>query len=243
MRGSPGTHTSGQADTRTGTGQASREESGDLRELLRGLEVFAGELPGFDPAAAPDTPVELFTEWLRHALRSGVREPHAMTLSTADHQGDPVARTLILKGVDRDGWRFAADRTSPKGRQLAARPYAALTFYWPPLARQVRVRGPVVAEDAGRSAADFLARGAGARAEALLGRQSEPLTDLGERDRAVAASLARLDREPGLVPSGWTLHTVRPESVEFWQGDKERRHTRLRYTPGAAGWHRELLWP
>ncbi|MFF4255073.1 pyridoxal 5'-phosphate synthase [Streptomyces sp. NPDC001663] len=215
----------------------------DLRELLRGLEVFAGQLPAFDPLATPGTPVELFTEWLIVAVEAGVREPHAMTLSTAGADGNPTARTLILKGVGPDGWQFASDSGSTKGRDLAEHPFAALTFYWPQLARQVRVRGPVVAAPAADSAADFLARGIGARAESLLGRQSQPLADLAERDAAVRESLVRLEAEPGLVAPGWTLHSVRPESVEFWQGDKERRHTRLVYLREEAGWHKQLLWP
>ncbi|CAL9403197.1 pyridoxine/pyridoxamine 5'-phosphate oxidase [Streptomyces sp. enrichment culture] len=215
----------------------------DLRQTLRGIEVFAGELPGFDPSVAPDTPVELFTEWLLAALRAGVREPHAMTLATADADGAPSARVLILKDVSADGWQFASDAGSRKGRDLAARPYAALTFYWAPLARQVRVRGPVVRETPERCAADFLGRGEGARAEALLGRQSQPLADLAERDAQVEASLARVRSEPDLVAPGWTLYSVRPESVEFWQGDKVRRHTRLVYLSSPSGWTRQLLWP
>ncbi|GAA2112464.1 pyridoxine/pyridoxamine 5'-phosphate oxidase [Actinomadura alba] len=138
-----------------------------MRQLLRDIEVFAGELPEFDPSGAPGSPVELFVEWLLEALRAGVREPHAMTLATAGADGDPAARVLILKDVSARGWQFASNAGSAKGRELAERPYAALTFYWASLARQVRVRGPVVREDAELSAADFLARGAGARAEAF----------------------------------------------------------------------------
>ncbi|MEU3447891.1 pyridoxal 5'-phosphate synthase [Streptomyces thermolilacinus] len=217
--------------------------AGDLRQTLRDIEVFAGELPGFDPSAAPDTPVELFTEWLLAALSAGVREPHAMTLATAGADGDPSARVLILKDVSADGWQFASDASSPKGRDLAARPFAALTFYWAPLARQVRVRGPVVRETPERCAADFLGRGEGARAEALLGRQSQPLADPAERDARVEESLARVRSEPDLVAPGWTLYSVRPESVEFWQGDKQRRHTRLVYLASPDGWTKQLLWP
>ncbi|MEU9619647.1 pyridoxal 5'-phosphate synthase [Streptomyces sp. NPDC088251] len=214
-----------------------------LRQLLRGIDVFRGELPAFDPRTAPETPAALFTEWLLHAVESGVREPHAMVLSTAGADGNPTARTLILKNVTGRGWQFASDTGGVKGRDLAERPFAALTFYWSPLARQVRVRGPVVAESAEQSTADFLARGAQARAESLLGRQSSPLTDLAERDAAVRESLARLEREPDLVSPGWTLYTVRPQSVEFWQGDQQRRHTRLNYRATGDGWVRELLWP
>ncbi|MFI6938786.1 pyridoxal 5'-phosphate synthase [Streptomyces sp. NPDC050418] len=216
----------------------------DLRTVLRGIEVFAGELPVFDASAAPATPEELFTQWLLHAIDAGVREPHAMTLSTAGADGNPSARVLILKNVDAQGWQFASDRGGAKGRELRERPFAALTFYWPALARQVRVRGPVTPASPEASRADFLARGPGARAESLLGRQSQPLTDPAERTAAVAASLARVGREPGLVPEGWQLLTVRAESVEFWQGDKARSHTRLTYRAnGNGGWERQLLWP
>ncbi|MCK7624856.1 pyridoxal 5'-phosphate synthase [Streptomyces sp. RS10V-4] len=216
----------------------------DLRQLLRDLPVFGGDpLPVFDPERTPAEPVELFTAWLLGALRAQVPEPHAMTVATAGADGNPSARTLILKDVDAAGWRFAAHLGSGKGRELAVRPYAALTFYWQPLARQVRVRGPVVPESAERSAADFLARGTGARAEALLGRQSSPLASLQERDAAVAGAADRLARDPGLVPPEWTLYTVRAESVEFWQGARDRNHTRLVYRRAGAAWTKELLWP
>ncbi len=215
----------------------------DIRALLRGLPVFAGELPDFDPSTAPDDPVELFTRWLIGAVRAGVPEPHAMTLSTADATGEPSARVLILKDVDAGGWRFAAHSASVKGRELAERPYAALTFHWPLLARQIRLRGPVAADSAERAAADFLARSPAARAEALLGRQSTPLTDLAARDLAAKESLARVEREPGLVAPGWTLYTLRPDEVEFWQGARDRRHTRLNYRRADGGWASELLWP
>ncbi|CAL9323485.1 hypothetical protein [Streptomyces sp. SudanB66_2053] len=90
----------------------------DLRQTLSDIEVFAGELPGFDPPTAPDTPLELFTQWLLGSLGAGVREPHAMTLATADADGDPTARVLILKDVGPDGWQFASDAGSCKGRDL-----------------------------------------------------------------------------------------------------------------------------
>jgi pyridoxamine 5'-phosphate oxidase len=216
----------------------------DVRQLLRGIEVFAGELPTFDPAESPDEPVALFIRWLSAALRAGVREPHATTLSTVDAKGEPAARMLILKDVSERGWQFASDAGSPKGQDLYARPFAALTTYWAPLARQIRVRGPVTSETREECAADFLARGAGARAESLVARQSQPLADLAERDAAVAEFAARLRTDPGLVAPGWTLYTLRPESVEFWQGDRERRHVRLVYRREERGtWSKQMLWP
>ncbi|MEW1720392.1 pyridoxal 5'-phosphate synthase [Streptomyces sp. NPDC093109] len=214
-----------------------------LRDVLRGLPVFDVALPEFDPAGAPAEPVPLFNDWLLGAVSAGVQEPHAMTVSTAGADGMPSARILILKNVTADGWQFASAEAGHKGRDLAERPYAALTFHWQPLGRQVRIRGPVVRESAERSAADFLARSTAARAEALLGMQSKPLADPAERDGAVAEAVARIEREPGLVAPGWLLHTVCADSVEFWQGDRDRNHTRLHYRRTEQGWVRELLWP
>lgn len=215
----------------------------DLREVLREIEVFEGELPVFDLSQLPADPHELFIEWLLTAVREGVREPHAMTVSTTGLDGNPSARVLICKNVSAGGWQFAADALSRKGRELTANPAAALTFYWSRLARQVRITGTVEPAGAEASAADFLARSPGARAEALLGRQSTPLSDPGTRDAAVREAAARIGRDPGLVAPGWTLYTLRAESVEFWQGDRERRHTRVDYRRSGACWERGLLWP
>ncbi|MFB7176184.1 pyridoxal 5'-phosphate synthase [Streptomyces sp. NPDC056257] len=212
------------------------------RQWLRGLEVFAGPLPEFDPAQAPADPVRLFLGWLVEAVADGVRDPHAMTLSTVDDAGDPDARVLILKAVDESGWQFAGHAFSPKGGQLACHPRAALTFYWPEHGRQVRIRGSVTPGSAEDNAADFLGRSPTARAEALLGRQSQYLTDPAERDHALRKSLALIEREPSLVDSAWTLYTLAPAEVEFWQAAQSRVHTRLRYERTGTGWERLQLW-
>ncbi|QKW19056.1 pyridoxamine 5'-phosphate oxidase [Kitasatospora sp. NA04385] len=215
----------------------------DLRQYLRGLAVFAGELPDFDPDAAPERPETLFVDWLTAAVDAGVREPHVMTLSTVGADGAPSARALLLKNVDRNGWQFAAGAASPKGRDLAANPVAALSCYWPQQARQVRITGRVVPEPPESSAADFLARPSGSRAEALVGRQSHPLHDLRELERATEQARDRIEREPGLVVPEWTLYTLRARQVEFWQADRHRRHTRLRYERRGEDWTRGRLWP
>jgi pyridoxamine 5'-phosphate oxidase len=215
----------------------------DLRTLLRGLAVFAGDLPEFDTGAAPGDPVALFTEWLRLAIRQGIPEPHVMTLSTVDAMGNPSSRALILKDVDESGWQFASTSAGRKGCELAGRPYAALNFYWQPLGRQVRVRGPVRSLGPEAGACDFLARSAGARAESLAGRQSEPLGHTDQIETAAREARERLTAQPDLVSPDWTLYTVQPDEVEFWQADKQRRHRRLHYTRRDGGWAKGLLWP
>ncbi|GLY87579.1 pyridoxine/pyridoxamine 5'-phosphate oxidase [Actinoallomurus iriomotensis] len=220
-------------------------QAGSVREWLRSLEVFAGPLADFDPAGAPAEPVDLFLGWLREAVEAGVPDPHAMTLSTVGADGGPDARVLILKNVDAGGWQFAVHAGSPKGRQLADVPRAALTFYWPLQGRQVRVRGAVEPASPEQSAADLLARAPSARAEALLGRQSGHLESLDDRDRAFRTALARIEADPALVSPEWTLYTLVPVQIEFWQADKDRVHTRLRYErSGRRGpWETHMLWP
>lgn len=218
-------------------------QADQIRDYLRSLTVFQGELPGLNPDEAPERPEAFFLEWLGAAVEAGVREPHAMTLSTLGVDGIPSGRVLILKNVDADGWQFAVHGSSPKGQDLIQHPSAALTFYWSAQARQVRVRGPVVAEPAERSAADFLARPVGSRAEALIGRQSTPLAAREDLELAAKQNRERIEQDPDLVAPEWTLYTLRAEQVEFWQGDKDRKHTRLQYLRTESGWTHRMLWP
>lgn len=207
------------------------------------------ELPPFDPASAPDDPLPLFTEWFAAAVAAGQTEPHTMTLATSDEEGLPDARIVMLHGADPDGWSFATHATSRKGRHLAARPYAALTFYWPVHGRQVRVRGPVTVAPAEAAQTDLHVRSTGALAAALTGRQSEVLGSVEELARASEEAWERASRNPAAEAASWTLYRLRPDAVEFFQGDARRRHVRLAYRreagtgTGTGRWATELLWP
>lgn len=243
-----GARTRGRPRRRTLPGMTSTDDSPEaraFRDLLRTLRVWPGELPAFDPDTAPEAPLPLFRQWLGEAAAAGVPEPHTMSLATADASGDPSVRIVMLHDADEDGWHFASHRGSRKGRELAARPRAALGFYWPLVARQVRVRGEVSTRTPEESSADLHRRSPGALAAALVGRQSEVLDSTAELDRAATAAWERARREPDAEAPSWTAYVLRPEEVEFFQGDARRRHVRLHYrrTAGGSDWHRELLWP
>jgi pyridoxamine 5'-phosphate oxidase len=215
-----------------------------MREILRGLQVFPAEVPAFDVKPAPDDPVTLFLGWLSDAARDKILGPHTMTLATADAAGRVSSRVLICKDVDSGGcWYFASDADSGKGRDLAANPQAAASFFWPQHGRQIRIRGAAAAAGADASAADFLARPPDSRAAALIGHQSQPLAGPAELDEAFRRSRAEIDADPGLVAPGWTLYALTAAEVEFWQADHQRRHIRLRYQRTADGWARQRLWP
>jgi pyridoxamine 5'-phosphate oxidase len=215
-----------------------------MRDVLRALEVFPAELPAFDAGSAPGDPVTLFLMWLREAIRDKILGPHAMTVATADGAGRVSSRVLICKDVDEAGrWYFASSAGSRKGRELAASPRAALSFYWPQQGRQVRIRGTAAPAGSDASAADFLARAPASRAEALAGRQSEPLADPAELDQALRRAQDEIAASPGLVAPAWTLYALSADEVEFWQADHQHRHVRLRYQRTGGAWNRHLLWP
>lgn len=214
-----------------------------IRDLLRGLPVFARPLPRFAPADAPDNPDDLFVRWLAEAAAAGVVEPHAMSLGTVDADGLPDTRVLLLKEIDDRGWQFATASGSAKGRQVAAAPVAALGFYWREQGRQVRVRGAVAALDAETSAADFRARPVPSRVASLASHQSAVLPDPLDLDRALTAAEAAVAANADTPCPDHTVYAVTPTSVEFWQGAADRRHIRLRYRRSGAAWHKELLWP
>lgn len=222
----------------------SDERGAEVSALLAGLSSLAGRSPDFDVDAAPATPGELFEDWFNTAVRTGTPEPHAMTLSTLDDRGAPDARVLILKAFDRSGrWAFASSAASTKGQQLGTHPVAALTFYWPSLARSVRIRGPVAPDTDEVAAADFGERSLSARAIALSGRQSATLEDPSRLDQDIAEARRQLDRRPDLVDEAWRRYWLTADSVEFWQGLSDRKHRRLRYVRGDGRWDRQHLRP
>ncbi|MFE2017267.1 pyridoxal 5'-phosphate synthase [Streptomyces sp. NPDC059499] len=215
-----------------------------FRDLLHAQRVWDVTLPRFDPSTAPADPLALFHAWFAEAVAAGQAEPHTLTLATVDAEGRPDVRTLMLHDADERGWHFATHSTSEKGRQLAARPHAALNFYWPAQGRQIRVRGTVTPVGRAESLADLHARSTGALAAALTGSQSEVLTSYEDLVKASEAAWERARAEPDAVAETWTRYVVEPHEAEFFQGDAQRRHVRLRYRREAGGtWTRELLWP
>ncbi|MFF0063589.1 pyridoxal 5'-phosphate synthase [Streptomyces sp. NPDC005279] len=231
------------APSRELNARMDNDQQETFRELLRAQRVWDTTLPAFDPATAPGTPLPLFHRWFAEAVAAGQTEPHTMTLATVDEQGRPDVRTLMLHDADERGWHFASHVTSAKGRQLAARPAAALGFYWAAQGRQIRVRGRVTAGASAESQADLHARSTGALAAALTGRQSEVLGSREELATASQAAWERAQAEPDAPVPTWTRYVLQPYEVEFFQGDERRQHVRLRYRREESGRARELLWP
>ena len=183
-----------------------------------------------------------FEHWLADAVAAGIGEPNAMVLATADAQGRPSARTVLLKGVDDDGFVLFTNRDSRKGREVAANPRAALLFPWHDLQRQVIAEGPVAPLTADEDDAYFATRPHGSRLGALASPQSEVIPS---RDALQAAFDEAAKRYPDAVPRPphWGGLRLAPDAVEFWQGRPDRLHDRLRYRREGDAWVVERLAP
>jgi pyridoxamine 5'-phosphate oxidase len=190
-----------------------------------------------------EDPLAQFRAWLEAAEAAGEALPNAMAVATADAQGRPSVRHVLLRGLDDRGFSFYTNRESRKGRQLAENPHAALVFLWKVLDRQVNVTGVASTLPDEESDAYFAARPRDARIGAWASAQSTAIdgrTDLDERVRAAEGRYAGADVPR---PPYWGGYVVRPETIEFWQGRTHRLHDRFLYTLGEAGWRIERLSP
>ena len=192
-------------------------------------------------------PIEQFRRWFDEAVTAGVPEPDAMSLATVGDGGLPSARMVLLKGVDHRGFVFYTNYGSRKGRELAARPAAALVWRWYPLERQVRVGGRAEPTAAGESDAYFATRPRGAQLGAWASPQSRVLTGRAALDEALAEVERRFEGGPVPRPPWWGGFRVVPATVEFWQGRPSRLHDRLRYRRASdtdgGDWRIERLAP
>jgi pyridoxamine 5'-phosphate oxidase len=191
---------------------------------------------------SPD-PFVQFAQWYE-AASAEVPLADAMTLATLGADGGPDARMVLLKGHGPDGFRFFTNYESAKGDQIAADPRAALIVYWREHDRQVRARGPIERLPAADSDAYFATRGRGSRLGAWASPQSRPLADREELDRRLADVRERFGAEATVPrPEFWGGFVLRPETIEFWQGQQARLHDRFLYTRAARDWAIQRLAP
>jgi pyridoxamine 5'-phosphate oxidase len=187
---------------------------------------------------------EQLQKWLDEATRAGLPEVNAMVLATADPQGRPSSRTVLLKGLDARGVVFYTNYTSAKSHDLEATRYASATFPWFGMQRQVHVRGTVDKISAKETAAYWAGRPRGSQLGAWASPQSRTVNGRATLESALANIQRQFaDAEQVPVPPHWGGWRIQPETVEFWQGRQNRMHDRLVYAVNNGVWRLRRLAP
>lgn len=198
---------------------------------------------GLHEEEAAAHPVDQFERWFEDAVKAELDLPNAMILATADADGRPAARYVLLKGFDADGFVFYSHTDSDKGEQLAANPRAALLFYWHPMHRQVRIEGRVAILEAGLADEYFQSRPRGSQLSAWVARQSSAVPHRSDLLKRMLELEQQYDGRPVPRPPNWLGYRVVPERLEFWQGQENRLHDRLLYSRDGDGWRITRLAP
>lgn len=207
---------------------------------------YTKRAPGVDhDMFSAGDPIVYFERWLAEAVKSEPNDANAMTLATADPNGLPDARIVLLKAVDDQGFVFYTNAKSDKGEQLKVGGKAALCFHWKSLKRQVRVRGPVAKVKKQESDAYFAQRARGSQIGAWASDQSSVIQSRAQLEEAVDAAQTRFAGRAIVRPPFWGGWRVKPLTIEFWEEGAYRLHDRRRFTRARHGarWQSDRLNP
>lgn len=199
-----------------------------------------GELNLNEDTMAGD-PIEQFKLWFEEVLQKEKNDPTAMVLSTVDERGYPDSRVVLLKEIEGGNFLFYTNYQSAKAMQLQHTPYAALNFYWPQMARQVRVRGRVKKVSEQQSDEYFHSRPVKSQFSAIVSPQSKEITNRLALENALNELIEQHGQEPVVRPEHWGGYMIIPDEIEFWQGRDNRLHDRIHYCRPKGQWiHRRL---
>jgi len=189
-----------------------------------------------------DDPITQLQAWLAEA-QEAVPQPVSMTLATADGEGRPSARVVLLRGIDDRGLAFFTNRTSRKADELRRNPRAAVVLHWWELGRQVRVEGAVMEVSDEESAAYWNRRPRESQIAGWASPQSQSLADRFDLDTRVAEIEERFEGRDVPLPPFWGGYRLVPDSIEFWAHEDSRLHDRVRYARSGMGWQCDRLAP
>jgi pyridoxamine 5'-phosphate oxidase len=190
-----------------------------------------------------DDPFQLFDDWFAEARASEPNEPEAMALATADEDGQPSVRMVLLKAHGLEGFTFYTHERSAKGEDLAENPRAALLFHWKSLCRQVRIEGSVERVSAAEADAYFASRARDSQLGAWASDQSRPLDNRATFEQRFEELKRRYAGQDVPRPPTWGGYRVVPERIEFWTAREHRLHDRRVFTRDGASWSEGLLYP
>lgn len=210
----------------------------NLEELRKNYK-----LKSLDTKDVKLNPFEQFSEWFDEVLNSGLIEPNAMILATADKNGKPSVRTLLLKSFNEKGFIFYTNYESRKGKELANNNNAMILFYWPELERQVRIEGKVEKISRKESEKYFRTRPFKSKVGAWASKQSEVINSRFTIIKKFLFYLAKFHSKEIPIPEFWGGYILIPDNFEFWQGRPNRLHDRIRYTLDNGIWIIERLSP
>lgn len=201
-------------------------------------------LQTLDESGVAADPITQFGVWWQEALQSEIEEVNAMTLATANQQGIPAARIVLLKGVDERGFVFFTNYESKKADDLHQNPHACLVFFWKELERQIRISGQVEKVTEAESDQYFHSRPEGSRIGAWASPQSSVISSREIIEEKVAVLQQTFGGKEIPRPLHWGGYRVKPVKIEFWQGRSNRLHDRIQYTLQSEGsWKIERLAP
>ena len=181
-----------------------------------------------DEQSVERDPIKQFELWFNAARSAGIPLPEAMSLATVSH-GKPASRMVLLKRVDSDGFVFFTNYRSAKAKDLETDPFAALTFFWPQLEKQVRVEGSVTKTSEEESREYFATRPRESQIGAWASPQSEVISSREQLEKREAEVEESYQDQPVPCPPHWGGFRVTPERIEFWQGRIGRLHDRIVY--------------
>ena len=195
------------------------------------------KLASLEEADVSSNPIDQFTRWWNDAVASQIDEVNAMTLATVNTAGAPVARIVLLKGYNPEGFIFFTNYESDKGKNLAQNPNAALVFFWKELERQIRIEGTVQKVSAEESDRYFNSRPASSRIGAWASPQSAVIENRLVIEQNVERYTSIFANDSIERPDHWGGYIVKPTSIEFWQGRSSRLHDRIRYKLETSGYN------
>ncbi|TKC09267.1 pyridoxamine 5'-phosphate oxidase [Pedobacter frigoris] len=215
--------------------ELTKENIQNLRQDYRAAQLSENDVES--------NPILQFKKWFADAVNARLYEPNVMTLATADSDGKPSARIVLLKGFDESGFVFFTNYESKKGQDLIENPQAALVFFWAELERQVRIEGLVTKVDAQTSSDYFHSRPIGSQIGAMASPQSSIINDRSLLEEKVKELTSEYEGKEIPRPLHWGGYLIEPKFIEFWQGRSSRLHDRIAYDLVDGSWIINRLAP